>query len=190
MTTEELYIEAGPDFRELLGHKDAIAMIAGDKLFYFGEHGKWSFAGAGCTPAHIAVAAMTESWRERLEEKHGLYFYRERNNPRISPLRWLAESKQHGNAILAGADFLPEAIVAAVKWLAAEQRAKAAPAKLPNGGFVVDMGTGRDSIVIQCRAPADKWIYTMEAAAEEKVREIVREELNAIHVRAAKPKTD
>jgi len=171
MTTEELYIEAGPDFRELLGHKDAIAMIAGDKLFYFGEHGKWSFAGAGCTPAHIAVAAMTESWRERLEEKHGLYFYRERNNPRISPLRWLAESKQHGNAILAGADFLPEAIVAAVKVLAAEKREKAK-------NISYELGVVRHEIRGQ------------EAATNARIREIVREELNAIHVRAAYPKTD
>ena len=169
MNTQEIekpYIEHAADFRELMElprETDAIGSVGDEAICYSVKHAAWfsvkdSMPGTFTMSVCVAVAAMTEAWRERLERKHGLYFYRERNNPRISPLRWLAESKQHGNVILAGADSLPELIVAAVKALADEKR-KAKAVTCPSS-LMGDFSIGPNE------------------AMERHIRQIVREEID------------
>ena len=131
---EKLYIEAAVDFAHMLGQGDRVPYLCfcGDIGIYHCDDG-WR----GCDvtkvgtdkvqscdlPAPLAVTVMTESWRQRLEEKHGVCLIR----------RFCVDPSNHlGNwemwyrpndVRIAKGDTLPEAIVAAVKALAAEKRA-------------------------------------------------------------------
>jgi len=85
--TEKLYIEHAADFRLLLGcsenNEETIAYFDGYNLAaprLCDQHSdnihlsSWSMRGYRI-PTPLAVAAMTECWRERLEKQYGLHFH-------------------------------------------------------------------------------------------------------------------
>ena len=123
MTTDEieaLYVEHKQYFRDVLGSSataDGAIAIIGDELVEI-EHteGRWfSYVpGDGIRPlnASLAVAVMTEAWRELLEKEYKCEF------GRGSKGEWLWYG--HGTY-----DSLPEAICAVVERLVAEKREKA-----------------------------------------------------------------
>jgi hypothetical protein len=145
MTTaelEKLILEAAPGMRELLGRD-------GDSLAVWGELGllppdrhdnAWrviDYDGGGFVgrmPNVVALSALVEFWRDRLEKEHGVIFVR------CNKTRWAALDND-GSGCLWGGKFknqigwlgkdcgdtwetLPEAIVAAVHALAKEKRGK------------------------------------------------------------------
>lgn len=170
MTTEEiekLYLDAAEDFRVLLasnGPDNYFAvgqagdcLITAEALLYSNDAYGWMIRdriaiGGPWLPiqAAVAVAAMTESWRERLERACGL------NQREDGGWSWTSHEKLYQD--------LPEAIVAAVKALASEKRTKSASPI---------WGTGLADAMMKAQCNFDL-LYGG------RVRQIVREEINAL----------
>jgi hypothetical protein len=80
---EALYIAHAADFRELLGRKQLVAEIGdGVSLTILGEPTSPAWHVLGCAedcshiPTVLAIAAMTEAWREGLDREHGIFIAR------------------------------------------------------------------------------------------------------------------
>jgi hypothetical protein len=132
----------------------------------------------------ILVAATTESWRERLEQEHHIVIAARwgRSNktqwlilkPDDSPgglamnktYQWVPFDGEHDYAVFAS---LPEAIVAAVKALAAEKRGQARDEYMAKAKTIMglDPATG----------PALTATITYTIVPENRIRAIVQEEL-------------
>jgi len=178
---EKLYIEAATYFRELLGKDGDGACICrcGTVWMYIPYDDPMTDTWVWDSPewhnrrtldANLAVAAMTESWRERLEKEYKVQFHIgncvvECWRVKGGKLQQLWANGQFVESAEPARDShiflsLAEAIVAAVKALAAEKRAKAKAEVPPAAGFAItgewpDPGTTMD----------------------DRIRQIVREEL-------------
>jgi len=157
----ELYLGAAADFRELLRVKGTYVMAIDGASHKESQHRHYlakDNAGWFCSDKDgisntrisewFAVAAMTESWRERLEEKHGVWFdcpMEERwvvsKMGEFVPMRGIGTAQVLQNGVFATAGVyktargqtgrdegtvfksLAEALCAAVKALVAEKRA-------------------------------------------------------------------
>jgi len=200
---EKLYIEHADDFRELLGTTVASAMAIFDKRVLVYNHCGW-FAKAedeftNPMPVSLAVAAMTEAWRERLEKEHNIQFEpigREvTNDYRRPPIdrrsTWILEGWQitvlgDSPKYLSNStwcDFggkpvrydklyktLPEAICAAVKALADEKRkAKAKAERLSAAKTMMGLDPAT--------GPDFTATITYAPISEDRIRQIAREEI-------------
>jgi len=141
MTTEEtakLYIEHAADFRELLGNDDQRVAELGTAAIYLPGTGcmedSWPWRGANWSTRYqldtaLAVAAMTEAWRERLQEKHSVVI-RSDGVVECVGQEVVAYIKDDDGGWSLNLDeaisftYAPEAICAAVKAMAAVKRAE------------------------------------------------------------------
>jgi len=134
MTTREIaerLIAAGPYFRELLGEGDNVTLaITDDGRICHGPGGWYCHdqlsEESRPLPEWVAVAAVVEYWRKRLEEEHGIRMSRLARIPSRkgdSPPRlpsWVASLGLGGEVVGKGA--FHEAICGAGVWLALEKR--------------------------------------------------------------------
>jgi len=135
--TEALYLKHADDLRTLLDRDDALALL-GENVSILSEAGLW-FWDSGNGPIHsrweipasVALAALTEFWRDKLENQHGVYFDRGRDTAQWEALKatrfgrqplWLNSQGQW--FLCNGTTFksFPQAICAAVHALAEEKR--------------------------------------------------------------------
>lgn len=204
MNTEqiaELYIKHAADFRELLDLDLGYELANCDGVVIGYANGEW-LAGNHLCSQPLAVAAITEVWRQRLEGKHGAMI--RGGTDGLGVLRKLG---------LGGYEYLdpklsafvlpngcgspfpqpfaswPEAIVAAVEALANEKRAKAKEQESPRAYDPVRDGPdplyefrghkrpdkGPDSAV----GPDLSFTHIYTVASEDRIRQIVRQELDA-----------
>ena len=199
MTTAEiaaLYIKHADDFRLLLPmtyNREAMCVIDNCILVYDRELGRWweirVEENMHEVPAALAVAAMTEAWRERLWKKHDIWFHTSafgywsprKPIPDVDGSFKLdsggAWAKNQTSSWLS----LPEAICAAVAALAAEKRAEAGMEKM---GFErVEAGMEQIAekiahhIFPSIASPEGIVENYLAIMAEPKIREILEREL-------------
>ena len=139
-SAEKLYLRHAEDFRALLGTAPgtgAVAMVDNRDLEAPAQVGGTWFQrlrGGACREnlhSSIAIAAMTEAWRERPETEHGVVLYRS------SHTGWRAQEDGElldDTGCWVGPEYnyatfisLPEAICAVVEFLAKEKRAAQKP---------------------------------------------------------------
>ena len=145
--TEKLYLSHADDFRTLLGEESALAVLddgpfAPVSLFHKAgpsqPDGCWYFGsvqrGWHLLPSSVALAAMTDSWRERLEKKFSVYTTRGREAPWRAWRTTHHKGKRQATVLRPQGfascqegdgtpyDSLPELICAAVEALANEKR--------------------------------------------------------------------
>ena len=175
MTTDEikaLYVEHKQYFMDVLGSSataDGAIAIIGDELVEI-EHteGRWfSYVpGDGIRPlnASLAVAAMTEAWRERLEKDAQI------RRLRLDRGMWECNVGREPRHIELLYPSLPELICAAVEILVAEKREKA---KAPS-----DVATRAASRIAPCHkimagkinVSADDWQSIIAAIIDEELK--------------------
>jgi len=118
--TANLYIKHADAFRTLLNEKKALCRLSDNTILYYDEgQGLWLHAhGGGLSGprAALAVAAMTEAWRERLNTRHNIWFETDDSGTWHDNGPWKPTGQYWAS--------LPEAICARVEALAAEKRAE------------------------------------------------------------------
>ena len=138
---EKLLIEHADDFRELLDTPitGMMAKFADGQPLFYTEECQWHMGHVGTIPASLAVAAMTEAWREKLEKMHDVRIRQDVDRYEVSRykrdgimlpcMEYLHKtgngwwSCRHGHFPgECSFNSIPEAICAAVKALAAEKR--------------------------------------------------------------------
>jgi len=140
MTTDEierLYIKHADDFRAMTGGS-YMADLGDLAIVYSGTGLVWSTVCRGVfteIPAALAVAAMTEAWRERLEKEYGMPLcHAPERKTLLGNKHFLSNTKWHDFC----AKTVPEAICAAVAALAAKKRAEAVAADVAEIGAEMD----------------------------------------------------
>jgi len=135
MTTaeiEQLYIARAEDFRTLLGHDgtmihESVALFYDGTRLFIPEDGatEWHTL-EKCLPTALAVAAMTEAWRERLRNEHSVTWHDD-GTVACAGKNAVAYLKEDGGWSLNPHDavsftYPADAYCAAVKALVAEKR--------------------------------------------------------------------
>jgi len=141
MTTAEikaLYLKHAEDFRYLLDTTGRVVASIGESGLWLPKDGRgWTDAYGIEIYSPIAIAAMTESWRERLDKEHevalapgggGFSAYRKDPNGQSEGLTLSKEWSRLLGTPPWVFDSLPEAICAVVESLAAEKRKNENPA--------------------------------------------------------------
>jgi hypothetical protein len=124
---EKLTLDAAKDMEFLLSGGGALAEWTerdGGATCLWHRDGRWQTAFISAIPINLAISALIEFWRNRLEKEHGVWID---SIPRQEGVRFLPRNCRSTDPLSESWSTFPEAIVAAVRALAKEKREKAIP---------------------------------------------------------------